>query len=178
MGKRFVLGLTSRDVMTRDVVCLSEEMPMREAARLLLRNRISGAPVVDSLGRCTGVISNTDFLNFAENHGQMVSRPASSAVRAGRTGAKRDIVPGRIGCVCTDWEVLDVEEFPLDAVRHFMTHDPVTVAAETPIQEVARKMIDAQIHRVIVVDHERKPIGIVTSTDLLAALAYSDEGPN
>jgi CBS-domain-containing membrane protein len=32
-------------------------------------------------------------------------------------------------------------------------------------------MIDAHIHRVIVLDEERKPVGIVSSTDLMAALA-------
>jgi CBS domain-containing protein len=34
-------------------------------------------------------------------------------------------------------------------------------------------MIDAHIHRVIVVDEEERPIGIVSNTDVLAALAYS-----
>jgi CBS-domain-containing membrane protein len=35
-------------------------------------------------------------------------------------------------------------------------------------------MIDAHIHRIIVVDKKQRPIGIVSSTDLLAAMAYSD----
>jgi CBS-domain-containing membrane protein len=35
-------------------------------------------------------------------------------------------------------------------------------------------MIDAHIHRVIVVDKKRRLIGILSSTDLLAAMAYSD----
>jgi CBS domain-containing protein len=35
-------------------------------------------------------------------------------------------------------------------------------------------MIDAHIHRVIVVDEEGKPQGIVSGTDLLAALAYAE----
>jgi CBS-domain-containing membrane protein len=33
--------------------------------------------------------------------------------------------------------------------------------------------LDADIHRVIVVDKEDRPIGIVSSTDVLAAMAYA-----
>ena len=55
-----------------------------------------------------------------------------------------------------------------------MTPDPVTVKPETSILALARMMVDAHIHRVIVVDKERRPIGIVSSTDLLAALAWDN----
>lgn len=50
-----------------------------------------------------------------------------------------------------------------------------TKQASTPIRELARQMIDAHIHRIIVVDDENRPLGIVSSTDLLAALAYTEE---
>ena len=55
-----------------------------------------------------------------------------------------------------------------------MTRDPVTVSPGATIGDLARKMIDVHIHRVIVVDNNGKPIGIVSSTDLLAALALAD----
>jgi CBS domain-containing protein len=35
-------------------------------------------------------------------------------------------------------------------------------------------MLDADIHRVIVADDQRRPVGVVSSTDLVAALAYAD----
>jgi len=52
-----------------------------------------------------------------------------------------------------------------------MTANVVTVGPQTPLPELVRTMIDAHIHRVIVVDGQRKPIGVVTSTDILGALA-------
>jgi predicted transcriptional regulator len=58
-------------------------------------------------------------------------------------------------------------------VRHHMTADPVTVPPTTPLGELARQMIDAHIHRVIVVDERQRPIGVVASTDILAAVTYS-----
>ena len=45
--------------------------------------------------------------------------------------------------------------------------------AATPIRELAREMSDADIHRVIVVDEQERPIGVVSSTDVLAAMAYT-----
>jgi CBS domain-containing protein len=37
-------------------------------------------------------------------------------------------------------------------------------------------MVDAHIHRVLVVDALRHPVGVVTRSDTLAALAYADAG--
>jgi CBS domain-containing protein len=73
--------------------------------------------------------------------------------------------------VLMDWQIVEMEKLPSDEVRQFMSPDPVTVKPDTSIRALASMMIDAHIHRVIVVDSERRPIGIVSSTDLLAALA-------
>lgn len=56
-------------------------------------------------------------------------------------------------------------------VRDCMTVDVVTVSPRVSLTEVARMMVDAHIHRVVVVDAEQRPIGIVTSTDVLAVVA-------
>jgi CBS domain-containing protein len=72
-----------------------------------------------------------------------------------------------------DWQVVEVEKPPQDEVRQFMTTVPVTVTPAISIRDVARIMIDAHVHRVIVVDDDQRPIGIVSSTDLLAVLAAS-----
>jgi CBS-domain-containing membrane protein len=53
----------------------------------------------------------------------------------------------------------------------YLTADPVRVSAETRIGELARRMVDAPIHRWIVAGADRRPAGIVSSTDVLAALA-------
>ena len=43
--------------------------------------------------------------------------------------------------------------------------------ASTPLVRLAQMMLDAHVHRVIVVDNEQKPVGIVSSIDILAAVA-------
>jgi len=77
--------------------------------------------------------------------------------------------------VCSDWQVLEAEApCACGAVCDHMTANPVTVAPATPLGELARMMLDAHIHRVIVVDADDRPIGVVSSTDILAAVAYAD----
>jgi CBS domain-containing protein len=77
-------------------------------------------------------------------------------------------------CVLTDWQIVDVEKLPAQEVRHYMTADPVTVGPEAPLRILARRMIDAHIHRIVVVDEGQRPIGVVTGTDILAAVAYAE----
>ncbi len=151
------LALTAGDLMSREVVTVPHNMSLRAAAHLLSESAISGAPVVDAAGRCVGVLSATDFIHWAETDQPPVrSRPCSS------------------DSVCSDWQMVVVEELPTDAVSNFMTVDPVTVAPSTAIGELARRMLDAHIHRLIVVDRDHQPVGVVSSTDVLAAVAYVD----
>ncbi len=203
-----LMALTADDLMTPMVVRLPEEMPLRDAARLLLRNQVGGAPVMNAQGQCVGVLSAIDFLRLAERRadvsgaaspplplacsfqvthktadGQEVTLctmpPGVCPIQVKRKGPGGEelLVCSQPHCVLTDWQVVDVENLPTDEVRRFMTPDPVTARPDTSIRTLARHMIDAHIHRVIIVDEAQKPLGIVASTDLLAALAYSSSGP-
>jgi CBS-domain-containing membrane protein len=54
------------DVMTRDVVSVSEDTPYRELVDLLISRRVSAVPVVDRHDRVTGVVSEADLLHKVE----------------------------------------------------------------------------------------------------------------
>jgi CBS-domain-containing membrane protein len=146
-----IADLTAADVMSRDVVVIPLNMDLRTAARLLSEARVSGAPVIDASGRCIGVVSTTDFVHWAED----IRRESCQEP----------------GCICSDWQVVRPASLPADAVATYMTPDPVMAASTVTVPELARMMLDAHIHRVIVVDQDDRPIGIVSSTDILAAVA-------
>jgi CBS domain-containing protein len=201
-------ALTADDVMTHDVVRISEDMPLRDAGRLLLHERISGAPVVDARGGCVGVLSALDLLRCADKRAEgagpggppaPVTCPFQVAhrrphgdevtlcllppgvcpvqVRQEEPEGKGLLLCGEPQCILVDWQVVDPERLSTNAVRHFMTTDLVTARPTTPLWALARLMLDAHIHRVIVVDAGRQPVGIVSSTDLLATLANGGTGP-
>lgn len=49
-------------VMRCNVVTATPQMPLAEAAALLANNKIGSLPVVDTLGRVVGIITETDIL--------------------------------------------------------------------------------------------------------------------
>jgi CBS domain-containing protein len=141
--------------MSSAVVLVPKEMSLPAAAHLLSQSHVSGAPVVDDEGRCIGVLSNTDFLHYAEL-------------------GKRRKTPHGPQQALSSWQIVAQDEPSGDRVADYMTTDPVTAPARATIGELARMMIDAHIHRVVVVDERQRPIGIVSSTDILAAVAQAD----
>jgi CBS domain-containing protein len=142
------MDLTAADLMTTPVRTIPQNTTLHEAARLLTHARISGAPVVDADGRCIGVLSSSDFVTWA-----------------GKDGG------GKAVHFLAPWgEMIDIDDSPDNEIHHYMTAQPVTVAPTAPIGELAQKMLDAHIHRILVVD-ESRPQGIVASTDILAAVA-------
>lgn len=68
------------------------------------------------------------------------------------------------------WQITNVEQSPTGEVGQYMTLDPATVTADTPLTELAQRMADAHIHRVLVVDRLYRLVGIISSTDVLAGI--------
>ena len=54
-----------KDYMSASLVTLSPTTPILKAARLLVENRISGAPVVDHTGNLVGLLSEKDCMRIA-----------------------------------------------------------------------------------------------------------------
>ncbi len=52
-------------------------------------------------------------------------------------------------------------------VSELMTREVITVHPDTPVVEIARKMLQNDISGVPVVDHDGRLVGIVTETDLV-----------
>jgi CBS-domain-containing membrane protein len=58
-------------------------------------------------------------------------------------------------------------------VRHLMTSPAITAIATTPLDEAVRTMEERHIHRLVVVDEdeEENPIGVLSMTDVVHAMA-------
>lgn len=146
--------------MSRDLITIPGKMSLRAAAHLLAETHVSGAPVVDENGRCIGVLSATDLVHWVDR-GELAAKRGPSSARG----------------FCCEWEVIELGALPPDAVSCHMTANLVCARPDTRIGELARMMLDAHIHRIIIVDERCKPVGIVSSTDILAALAREEPPP-
>ncbi|GAA3507643.1 CBS domain-containing protein [Streptosporangium album] len=60
---RKAMGTTAGEIMTTPVITVTEATPVRDAARLMHRNRIKQLPVVDAdTGHITGCVQQSDLL--------------------------------------------------------------------------------------------------------------------
>ena len=54
--------MLAKHIMTRDIISARPTMAVKELARLLNKNQISGAPVIDGGGKLVGVVSEADVI--------------------------------------------------------------------------------------------------------------------
>jgi predicted transcriptional regulator len=151
-----LLSLTAADLMNRTPLVIPQEMSLRTAAHLLTQEQVSGAPVVDVEGHLVGILSATDFVHLAEE-GEHLMR----------------CHPHLAAEFCAEGQMEDDDVHAEETVSSLMTADPVTATLDVSIGVVAQMMLDAHIHRLIVVDRDKRPTGVVSSTDILAAVAQA-----
>jgi CBS domain-containing protein len=139
---------TIGDLMTRAPISVTGATTASQLALLLDENEISGVPVVDGIDRVIGVVSRTNLLHRCVE-GPLGSRPGSFLM---------SIAEGLGGEIDTE---------TLGVVSEFMNPAPVTAGPDEPIDDIARRMRDERVHRVIIVDQRNHLLGIVTSLDML-----------
>ena len=54
--------MLAKDIMTKDVVTVSPTTTVKNLAKMLMQNQISGAPVADKKGKILGMVSETDIV--------------------------------------------------------------------------------------------------------------------
>lgn len=141
--------LRARDVMTRKVVTVDPRLRAVEAAALLLKKRIGGAPVVGRDGVLLGIVSRSDLLRGEDRR----DRPPAWHID-GEIELRGPIPP--------DPESALVEDV--------MTPAAVTARPETPVAQLARFMRARRVHRVPIT-RGRRLLGIVTALDLAGIVA-------
>jgi CBS domain-containing protein len=145
--KNSLTNLKVGDVMASRLVTVSGHSSMGEAADLLCEKRISGVPVVDDRGTCVGILSASDFVH---------SKAEEAEVAHGY-----DTSPSRYQFPHDDSPYHDL-------VRNHMTPRVKTVDVECSVVDAARCLCDNHIHRLVVVNKQNEPIGILTTLDLIS----------
>ncbi|MEQ1669958.1 MAG: CBS domain-containing protein [Hyphomicrobium sp.] len=144
-------------LMTRSVLFVAPDTPVRTIAHLLVEHGISAVPVADN-GEPVGIVSETD----------LVARKSSSARDRGWLSSllKSD---GN-----THQAFVDVFRSDLTA-RDVMTSPVITVQETADLSDVLRLMIAHSVKRLPVVKNHRIT-GIISRADLLRALANTHIG--
>lgn len=151
--------LTAADVMQKDVLVAYSGDTLNDALRLMTTNHVTGLPVMNTHSKCVGVITATDILYYDQDRADLEDE--------GQTGGTPyfDIESGQ-------WDTLSGtagsrESLSETRIDDVMTRDIIFVDPRTPLREVAQRMIDARVHRVLVLDEEFHLYGIISATDFV-----------
>jgi CBS domain-containing protein len=151
--------LVAGDIMRADVITIDQSAPLSEVERVLVENRISGAPVTDETGAIVGVVSIRDLVErYAEDPD---ARP-----RRGRGWFQLDTDE-------LDEDMYESSEIPEEAeetARDVMTAEVYSVPEDAGIREIAGLMHEHHIHRVLV-EADGMYVGLLSTMDLLGAIA-------
>ena len=175
-----------RDIMRSDVVTITTDATARDLARLLADEQISGVPVLDGAERLVGVVSSTDLVRLTAEDAdvQMVTSALRAGDRAGPADEDLDeseepVEEDPYGFFLPEDSPLtrggllaELPESRLDTtlVEEIMTPVSFTVEPGTPVTELCDFLVRGRIHRAVVVE-DRQLAGIVTSADVLRAVA-------
>jgi CBS domain-containing protein len=143
--------MKAKDIMTSPVVSIDPDMPVVEAARIMLRRHISGLPVIDNDGGLVGIVTEGDFLRRAETGTQ----------RRRSRWVEFLLGPGRLAD-----EYIRANSRKVSDV---MTKDPVTITGDTPLADIVQLMERRRVKRLPVVDGSHV-IGLVSRANLMHAL--------
>jgi CBS domain-containing protein len=143
------------DIMTTDIVSVRPGDTVYEALELMLENHVSALPVINGRGRCVGVISATDVLNLTQD----VENELIGLREAENLTHYRAV------------ERLANSEMAAESVQAAMTRDVIRVGPSATIAKAAALMVRHHVHRLLVVDDERRLVGIVSTMDVMRALA-------
>lgn len=146
--------LKAKDIMTKDLITVSPETDITEAAKTLLEKHINGLPVIDEKEMLVGIICQSDLIALQKR------------VRLPSVFTLLDtFIPVR-SQKSIDKEL---EKIAATKVAHAMTTDPIVVGPESTVEDIATLMVEKNLHTLPVVEGE-KLVGVVGKEDVLATL--------
>jgi CBS domain-containing protein len=149
------MSKTVADVMSRDLITVKPQTPIKEAIQILAERNISGLPVVDDAGKLVGVLSETDLLWQETGVEPPLYIMFLDSVIYLENPARHD---------------QELHKALGQTVGEVMSTNPVTVKPDQPLRKAAKLMQEKSIRRLAVTDEEDKVIGILTTGDIVRAM--------
>jgi CBS domain-containing protein len=134
-------GRKVAEVMTREVVTVAPGMILGKAAKLMVEKHLKRLPVVDEEGKLIGILGRLDVLNTIAAVHLPQWHP--QAHPAGTPGTVADV----------------------------MTREVPTVHESATLEEIFQLLVSSSHKRVVVVDDERRVVGVIADSDLISRVS-------
>lgn len=151
--------MKAKDIMMTDVVSVSPETTVKEVAKILFENHISGVPVIDREKKILGIITE----------GDLVAR--DSKLR----------IPDVIQILDSFFYTGGTKEFEQEfrkitaiKAKELMTARVVTANEDTSVEDLATIMTEKRVNPIPVATADGTLVGIVSRSDIIWLLAREE----
>lgn len=141
--------ITCADIMSRDVITVEYGTALQDAWAMLHHHGVKALPVIDRARRVIGMLTQADFIQHAN------------------VQAYQDFSDGLRHFLRRSGLVHSEKAEVVGQIMHASAH---AVAQDTHIVALVPLLLDTGRHHVPVMDAERRLCGIITQSDLVAAL--------
>ena len=142
------------EIMQKDIICIRENADIREIAKALTDNKVSGIPVVNEDGKLVGIVSEGDLLHKETNP---------------RMPDYVDILGAIIYYHGMKRYHEDYRKLMAMTASDIMTKKVISVTKEATLEEASQLMMQNSIKRLPVLE-DGKMIGIVSRADIIRTL--------
>ena len=146
---------TAEEIMTRKVVTVNKNLPIKELSKLFIENRFNGVPVVHDDGNVIGVVTQGDLIEQNKNLHIPTVITLFDAVLFLDSEKKFES---------------DVKKLTGTKVEDIYHKHAVSVSPNANISEITTLMAEKDVHTLPVLDGE-KLVGVIGKRDVIRAMA-------
>ena len=146
--------LNVADYMTNQAIVVNDTDKLTRAIGLMDNYRLSALPVVNEQGDVVGVLSTSDLIEITHE----IQSDISALTHVNR--ATQEFLINML-----------IEQGDATLVNSVMTAPVETISLADNLIVAARKLVDREYHHLPVIDENSKPVGILSTTDLVRAVA-------
>jgi CBS domain-containing protein len=132
---------SAREIMTSPVIMAREDEALGHVVQKLLEHNLKRLPVVGADGKLVGMVSRLDILRAIGGNSPGGHQEQSPLPHPGRT------------------------------VGEIMSSDIPIVHVNDDLADILQRMLQTDVKRMIVLDEQEKPVGIITDGDLVARVS-------
>lgn len=146
---------TAADIMTKNVVSVTLETPIKDLAGILLNNNISGVPVLGEDSSLCGIATESDLI-FQNKRLHMP--PVIT------------ILDSFLFLDNPDRMEQELKKIAGATVRDIYTEEVVSINPDTPLDEIATIMTEKKIHTLPVLSENGEMVGVVGKKDIIRTI--------
>ncbi|MBC8284621.1 MAG: CBS domain-containing protein [Nitrospinae bacterium] len=146
---------TAEEIMTRKVVTVNKNLPIKDLSKLFIENQFNGVPVVDDDDNVLGVVTQGDLIEQNKNLHIPTVITLFDAVLFLDSEKKFEA---------------DVKKLTGTKVEDFYHKHAISVGPKSDISEITTLMAEKDIHTIPVIDNG-KLIGVIGKRDVIRAMA-------